>query len=211
GNILKADYINKIDALNKLILKTFDYFLLLPVDIQAEILKIEGLRYLFRLNKSISKALASTFYQKFCHLLITDREQDEYIKRKQPQLFFITYNTNNNFKMYTKLYIQNNIKITYLITVKVHFKTIHTYKASCINDPDSLIDLKNAYNIYKNRVLEQIKPGYAKNKILDRLNFIYTNTNFNKYTALYYFYYYLRLNAKIFDIVINKNKFKHYE
>src|SRR4029079_1735265 len=155
GNILKADYINKIDALNKLILKTFDYFLLLPVDIQAEILKIEGLRYLFRLNKSISQALASTFYQKFCHLLITDREQDEYIKRKQPQLFFITYNTNNNFKMYTKLYIQNNIKITYLITVKVHFKTIHTYKASCINDPDSLIDLKNAYNIYKNRVLEQ--------------------------------------------------------
>ncbi len=201
GRVLKIDYLNKLNSF-KHFNTHFSYFLQLPEDLQSEIFKLEGLRYLFRLSKTVGPTLALSFYERYQSFKITTKQYN-YCIQQNPEKLLVKC-TSNQYRMYTKLYSNHGIAY-HSQSISQHGK-MERGEVLPVYDYGSTFDLLNTYLIYKRRQCEKIKPGYAKNKVLLELNNI---KNPCYYSCLYDLYLWLRLNAKLFNLVVNKNKFKY--
>ena len=71
-------------------------------------------------------------------------------------------------------------------------------------------DLLTKYHIYCSRGCDSIKENYSKNKILNELELLYTNSNTN-HLKLLCFYSFLRTNAQLFGIKTEKPFYNNYK
>lgn len=197
-------------------MSTFDYFLNLPQELQADILSttVSTLKQSQLLNKSISSNLhlLQKFYKHFCDLPTSNQEMHAYLNNTLPHKMLFFSNSCTEIQEFRSCDNINNYK----------YKNIDIDTAINYNDNDISarinelrlnyydIDLFHMYHIYKLRYCETIKPGYSKLKILAYLNTFYNTRKGESYKDLVFIFLYLRGNLQQFNQSVPKNEYKYY-
>lgn len=193
--------------------RNFDYYNQLPGELQNVILsESDTLKYYPRISKQYNNPTDLAYFNEFCDQLINCKELNNYMQKSMPQTLIAFYW--NRISIYNRLY-PNNIYYLSILELKrdIYWKSGLGIERR-INDiapavPHE-IDYKNKMAIYQRRRCEEIKPGYAKSKVLDELNQQELTINFNNYQSLLYWFMVLRLNCKQFNLPVPKNIYQHF-